>query len=69
MLVGCCCSSVSNEKMQKFFKNDFGQDRWRKAALKNAYQLLGLRRFLHAAAFFLLAGSLKDAVDVSIASL
>ena len=51
--------------MQKFFKNNFDEERWRKAALKNAYQLLGLQRFLHAAAFFLLAGSLKDAVDVS----
>jgi len=59
------CRSVSDEKMQKFFKNDFTEDRWRKAALKNAYALLGLQRFLHAAAFFLLAGSLRDAVDVS----
>jgi len=53
------CRSVSDEKMQKFFKNDFTEDRW------NAYALLGLQRFLHAAAFFLLAGSLRDAVDVS----
>lgn len=50
--------------MQAFFKNDFTQERWRKAALKNAYALLGLQRFTHAAAFFLLAGSLRDAVDV-----
>jgi len=59
------CRSVSNDKMQKFFKNDFSQERWRKAALKNAYALLGLQRFHHAAAFFLLAGGLKDAIDVS----
>ncbi|KAF6020291.1 Rbcn-3A [Bugula neritina] len=61
--------SVSDEKMQKFFKNDFTEDRWRKAALKNAYALLGLQRFLHAAAFFLLAGSLRDAVDICISKL
>ena len=51
--------------MAKFFRNNFDQDRWRKAALKNAFALLGRQRFIHAAAFFLLAGSLKDAVEVS----
>ena len=47
-----------------FFKNDFSVERWRKAALKNAFDLLGKQRFDHAAAFFLLAGSLHDAVEV-----
>ena len=50
--------------MATFFKNDFTQDRWRKAALKNAFDLLGRQRFTHAAAFFLLAGALKDAIEV-----
>lgn len=40
--------------------------RWRKAALKNAYALLGKQRFDHAAAFFLLAGNLKDAVEICL---
>lgn len=52
--------------MTHFFANDFKEERWRKAALKNAYALLGKQRFEHAAAFFLLAGNLKDAVEVSI---
>ena len=56
--------SVNNAKMEVFFKNDFTEDRWRKAALKNAFLLLGRQRFHHAAAFFLLAGSLKDAIEV-----
>lgn len=56
--------SVSDSRMAKFFMNNFKEDRWRKAALKNAYQLLGMQRFEHAAAFFLLAGSLWDAVQV-----
>ena len=43
----------------------FSNCRWRQAALKNAFVLLAKQRFLHAAAFFLLAGSLKDAVEVS----
>lgn len=52
--------------MTTFFGNDFSKDRWRKAALKNAFSLLGRQRFEHAAAFFLLAGSLKDAVEIIV---
>lgn len=52
--------------MTDFFSNNFSEDRWRKAALKNAYALLGKQRFEHAAAFFLLAGNLKDAVEICI---
>ncbi|EDO42278.1 predicted protein, partial [Nematostella vectensis] len=61
--------TVRDTRMSKFFSNDFTQDRWRKAALKNAYQLLGMQRFEHAAAFFLLAGALWDAVQVCIGRL
>ena len=50
---------VQNERMTQFFSNNFSEERWRKAALKNAYALLGKQRFDHAVAFFLLAGSLK----------
>ena len=58
--------SVKDERMTAFFKNNFSEERWRKAALKNAFALLGKQRFLHAAAFFLLSGSLKDAIDICI---
>ncbi len=58
--------SVKDERMTQFFVNDFSQERWRKAALKNAFALLGKQRFLHAAAFFLLSGSLQDAVDICV---
>nr|XP_054588314.1 dmX-like protein 2 isoform X3 [Nothobranchius furzeri] len=58
--------SQHDEKMTQFFKNNFSEDRWRKAALKNAFSLLGKQRFEQAAAFFLLAGSLKDAIEVLI---
>ncbi|VDI15898.1 Hypothetical predicted protein [Mytilus galloprovincialis] len=61
--------SLSNKKMVDFFKQDFDQDRWRKAALKNAFDLLGKQRFTHAAAFFLLAGSLNDAIEVCVNNL
>uniref|UniRef100_A0A665UUG2 Dmx-like 2 n=1 Tax=Echeneis naucrates TaxID=173247 RepID=A0A665UUG2_ECHNA len=56
--------SQHDEKMTQFFKNNFSEDRWRKAALKNAFSLLGKQRFEQSAAFFLLAGSLKDAIEV-----
>jgi hypothetical protein len=49
---------------QRLLSNNFDEQRWRTAALKNAYALLGKHRFEYAAAFFLLAGHLKDAVSV-----
>ena len=61
--------SKRDEKMTQFFANDFRDERWRKAALKNAFALLGKQRFLHAAAFFLLSGSLKDALEIIICRL
>jgi hypothetical protein len=44
--------------------NNFQEERWKTAALKNAYALMGRRRFEYAAAFFLLADHLHDAVQV-----
>ncbi|XP_075431786.1 dmX-like protein 2 isoform X3 [Ascaphus truei] len=58
--------SQHDEKMTKFFSHNFTEDRWRKAALKNAFSLLGKQRFEQSAAFFLLAGSLKDAIEVCL---
>jgi len=50
--------------MAQFFKNNFSEDRWRKAALKNAFSLLGKQKFERAAAFFLLGDAVKDAIEV-----
>lgn len=61
--------SQRDEKMTAFFANNFSDDRWRKAALKNAFALLGKQRFEHAVAFFLLANSLNDAVEVCLTKL
>ncbi|XP_019359750.1 PREDICTED: dmX-like protein 2 isoform X3 [Gavialis gangeticus] len=58
--------SQHDEKMTTFFSHNFSEDRWRKAALKNAFALLGKQRFEQSAAFFLLAGSLKDAIEVCL---
>ncbi|KAL9030373.1 MAG: hypothetical protein Q9196_001504 [Gyalolechia fulgens] len=51
---------------QRLLSNNFQEARWKTAALKNAYALLGRRRFTYAAAFFLLAGNLQDAVNVCL---
>ncbi|XP_036399106.1 dmX-like protein 2 isoform X4 [Megalops cyprinoides] len=58
--------SQHDEKMTQFFSHNFTEDRWRKAALKNAFSLLGKQRFEQSAGFFLLAGSLKDAIEVCL---
>ena len=50
----------------KLLANNFNEPRWKSTALKNAYALLSKRRFEYAAAFFLLAGSLKDAVNACV---
>ena len=65
---------------QRLLSNNFQESRWKTAALKNAYALLGRHRFgnsmldrmglslsmilEYAAAFFLLADNLQGAVDV-----
>lgn len=48
----------------RLLTNNFQEERWKTAALKNAYALMGRRRFEYAAAFFLLADHLHDAVQV-----
>ena len=61
--------SVGDVRMSGFFGNDFTQERWKTAAMKNAYALLGKQRFIEAIAFFILAGELKDAVSCCLRSL
>ncbi|KAG0254499.1 regulator of (H+)-ATPase in vacuolar membrane, partial [Actinomortierella ambigua] len=56
-------------KMTQFLANDFEVVRWKTAALKNAFALLGKQRFEYAAAFFLLGDKLQDAVNVCIKQL
>ncbi|KAI6086637.1 regulator of V-ATPase in vacuolar membrane protein [Hypoxylon rubiginosum] len=51
---------------QRLLANNFADPKWRTTALKNAYALLSKRRFAYAAAFFLLADHLQDAVNVCL---
>ena len=48
----------------RLLSNNFSEERWKTAALKNAYALMGRRRFEYAASFFLLADHLQDAISV-----
>ena len=50
----------------KLLANNFEDPKWKTSALKNAYVLLSKRRFMYAAAFFLLGDALKDAVNVCV---
>ncbi|XP_037658150.1 dmX-like protein 1 isoform X5 [Choloepus didactylus] len=61
--------SQKETKMTQFFGHNFEDERWRKAALKNAFSLQGKQRFEHSAAFFLLAGCLRDAIEVCLEKL
>ena len=49
---------------RRLLAENFTDTRWKTAALKNAYALMGKRRFEYAASFFLLADHLQDAVSV-----
>ncbi|KAJ1356068.1 hypothetical protein KIN20_013692 [Parelaphostrongylus tenuis] len=55
--------TVRNQQMADFFMQDFNTDHWKKVAAKNAFVLMSKQRFQHAAAFFLLSGGLKDALQ------
>ncbi|KAE8543087.1 hypothetical protein D1P53_000574 [Cryptococcus gattii VGV] len=55
--------------MLKFLTNDFTLDRWKTAAMKNAYALLSKQRYEYAAAFFMLAGQPEDGINVCLRQL
>lgn len=59
-----CMGNREKESTLKLLSQNFQESRWKNTALKNAYALLSKRRFEYAAAFFLLGGSLKDAINV-----
>ena len=61
--------TVGDSRMTRFFGQDFTTERWKKAALKNAFALLSKQRFIHAAAFFLLGDKLWDACEVCVSRL
>ncbi|EFJ47769.1 hypothetical protein VOLCADRAFT_117790 [Volvox carteri f. nagariensis] len=63
---GEVATQSSNLKIADFLLRDFNQAEPRKSAAKNAFALLGQHRYELAAAFFILAGQLYDAVSVLV---
>eukprot|EP01134_Creolimax_fragrantissima_P007867 CFRG7867T1 len=68
-LLASLCKSAGDQRTHKFFMNDFTEERWHSAAQKNAYVLMGQQRFVESAAFFLLAGNIRDAVSICVKNL
>ena len=58
--------ATGNVKVAEFLQNDFNEARWKSAASKNAYTLLGRQQYRYAAAFFLLSGNIKNAIAICI---
>jgi hypothetical protein len=58
--------AAKDTTLTTFLSNDFEQERWRTAAMKNAFVLLSKQRYGLAVAFFLLANKLEDAVAVCV---
>ncbi|XP_076465247.1 dmX-like protein 2 isoform X2 [Babylonia areolata] len=56
--------SADNRQKADFFRKDFTKEESRRLAKKNAFHLMGKQKFYDAAALFLLADSLHDAVMV-----
>ena len=55
-----------NEKVAEFINKDFTDDKNKTSAMKNAFVLMSRQDFNYAAAYFLLAESPKDAIDILI---
>jgi hypothetical protein len=55
---------AKKDKLAEFLVNDFTQERWQTAALKNGYAMLKQQQFVQAAAFFLVAGKIRDCLGL-----
>ncbi|DAZ99444.1 TPA: hypothetical protein N0F65_004077 [Lagenidium giganteum] len=57
---------MGNEsRIYELLSNDFSDERWKNAAIKNAYVLKAKQRFELSAAFFLLGGRVQEAVALA----
>jgi len=57
------------DKKHEFLSNDFSQEKYKSAAVTNAYSLIQRHQYQMAAAMFVLAGKLSDAVDVCLSKM
>ncbi|CDR98012.1 -DmX-like protein 2 [Babesia bigemina] len=64
LVYGCVLKAKGFQKLGEFLSNNFSDEKWKQAAVKNAYALIAQKRYLLAAGFFLLADRVGDAVNV-----
>ncbi len=62
-------NTMQGQKVFEFLGHDFTQDRWKKAAGRNAYQLFSQKKYMLCAAFYLLGGEVNEATQVAITHL
>eukprot|EP01054_Gregarina_sp_Poly1_P009536 Gregarina_sp_Poly_1__9535@NODE_5_length_25086_cov_86_244454_g4_i0_p1_GENE_NODE_5_length_25086_cov_86_244454_g4_i0NODE_5_length_25086_cov_86_244454_g4_i0_p1_ORF_typecomplete_len4221_score623_63Rav1p_C/PF12234_8/3_2e47ANAPC4_WD40/PF12894_7/3_3e02ANAPC4_WD40/PF12894_7/0_68ANAPC4_WD40/PF12894_7/7_3e02_NODE_5_length_25086_cov_86_244454_g4_i0993422596 len=55
-----------NDTVSTFLGSDFTSQRWKIAAVKNAWQLVSQKRYVFSLAFFILGKSGKEAIDICI---
>lgn len=55
---------AKQQSISDLLSNDFSQDRWKTVALKNAYVLKTKKRYMLAAAFFILGGKPVEAISL-----
>lgn len=60
---------TKDTKKSEFLGNDFMQEKWKSAAVTNAFSLMQRHQYQMAASMFVLAGKLSDAVDVCLSKL
>ena len=60
---------ADGKKIFEFLGHDFSEDRWKKAAARNAYQLFSQKKYMLAASFYLLGGKINEATQVAISHL
>lgn len=61
--------SPKHQKVHTFLENDFSQERWKKAASKNAFALLAQHKVEAACGFFILAGRSDQAIKTALMEL
>lgn len=69
MLCNLYKTEPNNKKIYDMLSNDFTQDRWMKAADKNAMVLISKKNYELGITFFILAGKIDDAINVAISKL
>ncbi|KAF1745260.1 hypothetical protein MXB_401, partial [Myxobolus squamalis] len=61
--------SKKDSKMSTYFQQDFNEEENRLSALKNAYHLLTVHRYMHAIVFFLLVEQFWEAIQICVSNL